>query len=209
SNVLGSLVSIPFAQGIGTVAPADLGILAMFGVLQVGLGLSLFTFGSRFLPSGQASLIATLETPMMPFWVWLAFGEVPSARALVGGALVMGAVVADILADTRAREGDAAAKAVTSGEKLFLGLGREQERIALGATGVGGACRLGLGDVLGEHRDHADAEPVCGDHHLVGLVVGHAEFALEHGDDEFARGVIVVDQDHLVQPWPLDLGLDP
>src|SRR5215470_1300805 len=80
SNFLGSLVSIPFAQGIGAITPTDLGILAMFGVLQVGVGLSLFTFGSRFLPSGQASLIATLETPMMVLWIWVAFQEVPSLR---------------------------------------------------------------------------------------------------------------------------------
>jgi hypothetical protein len=41
----------------------------MFGFLQVGLGLSLFMLGSRLLPSGQATLIATIETPLMPFWV--------------------------------------------------------------------------------------------------------------------------------------------
>jgi hypothetical protein len=39
----------------------------MFGFFQVGLGLSLFVIGSRHLPSGQASLIGTLETPLMPF----------------------------------------------------------------------------------------------------------------------------------------------
>ena len=103
SNFLGSLVSIPFAQGIGAVTATGLGILALFGFCQVGLGLSLFTFGSRFLPSGQASLIATLETPLMPFWVFIAFGEIPTLRALVGGTLVLGAVVADIVADNRAR----------------------------------------------------------------------------------------------------------
>ena len=54
-------------------------------------------------PSGLASLIATLETPLMPFWVWLAFQEVPSIRALVGGALVMGAVIFEITAENRAR----------------------------------------------------------------------------------------------------------
>ena len=103
SNFLGSLVSIPFAHGLGSVTVADLGVLALFGVCQVGLGLTLFTLGSRLLPSGQASLIATLETPLMPFWVWLAFAEVPSIRALVGGTLVMGAVVADIAAERRAQ----------------------------------------------------------------------------------------------------------
>ena len=103
SNVLGSLVSIPFAQDIAAVGPTDLMVFALFGLFQVSLGLTFFTLGSRLLPSGQASLIATLETPLMPFWVWLAFQEVPSVRALIGGALVMGAVIGDIVADNRAR----------------------------------------------------------------------------------------------------------
>jgi drug/metabolite transporter (DMT)-like permease len=55
-------------------------------------------------PSAQASLIATLETPLMPFWVWLAFQETPVPRALVGGALVMAAVIADIIGDIRAQK---------------------------------------------------------------------------------------------------------
>ena len=102
SNVLGSLVSIPFAQSITAVTGADVFVLAMFGFFQVALGLTLFFLGSRLLPSGQASLIATLETPLMPFWVWLAFQEIPAPRALVGGALVIGAVMADVIGDARA-----------------------------------------------------------------------------------------------------------
>ena len=103
SNFLGSLISIPFAREIGAVGQGDLMTLAVFGMLQVGLALPLFLVGSRFLPSGQAMLIATLETPLMPFWIWLAFHEVPSPRALLGGALVLGAVIFDIAADNRAR----------------------------------------------------------------------------------------------------------
>ena len=103
SNLLGSVVSIPFAHGIASVAATDLAILAMFGFFQVALGLTLFVLGSRLLPSGQATLVATLETPLMPFWVWLAFQEVPALRALVGGALVMAAVFADIVSDSHAQ----------------------------------------------------------------------------------------------------------
>ena len=103
SNFLGSVVSIPFAQSITSVTGTNLFVLAMFGCFQVALGLSLFILGSRMLPSGQATLIATLETPLMPFWVWLAFAEVPAPRVLIGGALVMGAVIADIIGDSRAQ----------------------------------------------------------------------------------------------------------
>jgi drug/metabolite transporter (DMT)-like permease len=102
SNLLGSIVSIPFAQGMWSVAATDLFVFATFGFFQVALGLTLFILGSRLLPSGQASLIATLETPLMPFWVWLAFHEAPASRAFVGGALVMAAVIADIVGDNSA-----------------------------------------------------------------------------------------------------------
>jgi drug/metabolite transporter (DMT)-like permease len=104
SNFLGSIVSIPFATGIASITAGDLVIFAMFGFFQVALGLTLFMVGSRLLPSGQATLIATLETPLMPFWIWLAFQEVPSSRTLVGGALVMSAVVADIVSDSRTQK---------------------------------------------------------------------------------------------------------
>jgi drug/metabolite transporter (DMT)-like permease len=103
SNFLGSLVSIPFAHDIGAVGQGDFMTLALFGVFQIGLGLPLFLVGSRFLPSGQAMLIATLETPLMPFWIWVAFHEVPSLRSLAGGAMVMGAVIFDIAAGNRVR----------------------------------------------------------------------------------------------------------
>jgi drug/metabolite transporter (DMT)-like permease len=101
SNFLGSVVSIPFAHGITSITGMDLFILAMFGFFQVALGLTLFFLGSRLLPSGQAALISTLETPLMPFWIWVAFAEVPTLRVLAGGALVMGAVIADIIGDIR------------------------------------------------------------------------------------------------------------
>ena len=101
SNVLGSVISIPFAHGIADITELDLLILAMFGCFQVALGLTLFFLGPRLLPSGQAALISTLETPLMPFWIWVGFGEVPTLRVLAGGALVMGAVIADIIGDSR------------------------------------------------------------------------------------------------------------
>jgi drug/metabolite transporter (DMT)-like permease len=101
SNILGSVISIPFAHGITAITGFDLLILAMFGCFQVAIGLTLFFLGSRLLPSGQAALISTLETPLMPFWIWVAFAEVPTLRVLIGGALVMGAVIADIIGDIR------------------------------------------------------------------------------------------------------------
>jgi drug/metabolite transporter (DMT)-like permease len=100
SSALGSIVSIPFAHSITSVTPHDLLVFVGFG-FQIAIGLTFFIVGSRLLPSGQAALIATLETPLMPFWIFVAFGEAPAAHQLAGGALVLGAVIADILGELR------------------------------------------------------------------------------------------------------------
>src|SRR5215210_1004561 len=58
---------------------------------------------------------------------------------------------------------------------LFLRLGGEQQRVALHPASVGSAGRLGLGNVLCENGDDANAAPVRCNHDLVRLVLGHAE----------------------------------
>jgi hypothetical protein len=58
----------PMVLAAGTdLSVRDVLVFAAFGFLQVGLGLTLFVLGSRLLRSAQAALIATLESPLMPF----------------------------------------------------------------------------------------------------------------------------------------------
>ena len=75
--------------------------LVLFGTAQFGLGLLLLTVGTRLLSATRSALIGSLETPLAPLWVWLAFREVPSLTTCVGGAVVMTAVVADMLLAAR------------------------------------------------------------------------------------------------------------
>jgi drug/metabolite transporter (DMT)-like permease len=71
--------------------------LAIFGVSQFGLGLLLLTVGTRLISATRSALIGALETPLAPALVWLAFGEVPSLATALGGAIVLAAVVGDVL----------------------------------------------------------------------------------------------------------------
>jgi drug/metabolite transporter (DMT)-like permease len=89
---------------VGEAAPAtadarDLVLLALFGIGQLGIGLLLFTAGARLIPVAEASLIAVLECVLGPIWVWLAVGERPGASSLVGGAIILSALVAHTAAD--------------------------------------------------------------------------------------------------------------
>jgi len=100
SNLLGSIVSIPWAAP-SAAGTTDLIYLALFGFCQMTLGLTLFVVGARLIPAAHTALIGALETPLAPLWVWLAFSELPSLNAFIGGAIVMIAVVGHILIENR------------------------------------------------------------------------------------------------------------
>ncbi|HTY77025.1 MAG TPA: DMT family transporter [Candidatus Bathyarchaeia archaeon] len=97
-----------FAQASpGSASGADLALLALFGVGQLGVGMLCFTAGARLIPVAEASLIGVLECVLGPIWVWLAIGERPSAFAMIGGAIILTALVAHTLADLARSRGPA------------------------------------------------------------------------------------------------------
>jgi drug/metabolite transporter, DME family len=75
-------------------------IIVAMGVIQLSLGLALFTRGSKTVPAAELALLSLAEPMLSPLWVWLAFDEVPSASTLVGGAVILAALVFRILAMT-------------------------------------------------------------------------------------------------------------
>src|SRR5262249_58926334 len=99
SVVVGAVVSLPFAAP-SAVTTRDLVYLMVFGITQSGLAFWLLTIGSRLIPATETALISVMETPLGPAWVWLAVGEVPTAAAMVGGTILLVAVVAHLLPES-------------------------------------------------------------------------------------------------------------
>jgi drug/metabolite transporter (DMT)-like permease len=102
SAVLACLAVLPMASPLST-SPRDLGLLALFGIGQFGVGFLLFTAGARLLPVAETSLLGMLEIVLGPFWVWLLLGEEPGAPTLVGGAIILSAVAAHTLLSVGSR----------------------------------------------------------------------------------------------------------
>jgi drug/metabolite transporter (DMT)-like permease len=92
SQVILVLVFLPFASP-DTIAADDTGWLATLGIGQIGLGFALLTVGARLIPAAQVGLITLLEVVLGPLWVWLALDERPSTATLIGGAIVIAAIV--------------------------------------------------------------------------------------------------------------------
>jgi drug/metabolite transporter (DMT)-like permease len=80
-----------------SVSGQDLALCALLGVVQVGLGLILFTIGSRHVPAGELTLLSLTEVVLGPLWVWLGVGEVPGPYTFLGGIVVLAAVVGQAL----------------------------------------------------------------------------------------------------------------
>lgn len=68
-------------------------ILAAFGIVTTGLGYIMALDGGRRIGAGEAGIVSMLDVVLGPLWVWLAFAEVPGRPVLVGGGLVLAAVV--------------------------------------------------------------------------------------------------------------------
>jgi drug/metabolite transporter (DMT)-like permease len=86
------LVVGPFAH-LGELGSTDLYLLAALGFGQLGLGLVLLTFGARLIPAADVALISLLESVLGPVWVWLLLGEAPAPATIVGGLMIIAAVV--------------------------------------------------------------------------------------------------------------------
>lgn len=97
SAFLCALIVWPFASPL-QVDATQFGLLALFGVSQFGLGLLLLAFGTPLVSATRGALLGVLQTPLGTLWVWLAFAEQPAVLTLVGGGIVLAAVVGDMMA---------------------------------------------------------------------------------------------------------------
>lgn len=91
-NLLAFAIGLPFM--IGQPLPDARGLLALLllGVVQLGLAYTLYAKAIRHVTALEAVLIPVIEPILNPIWVMLLIGERPSGLALLGGAIVLGAV---------------------------------------------------------------------------------------------------------------------
>ncbi len=87
----------------------DVGLLALLGVAQLAVPCLVAVAAARRLAAPEAALLSLLEIVFGVTWTWLFAAEAPSRDVLVGGALVVGALVANEALALRRGAGVAAA----------------------------------------------------------------------------------------------------
>ena len=87
------LVTLPMSMPFQAVA-TDVAWLALLGVVQLAIPCLLSVACARVLKAPEVSLLALLEVVFGIFLAWWGAGEAPSSSVLLGGLLVLGALLA-------------------------------------------------------------------------------------------------------------------
>jgi drug/metabolite transporter (DMT)-like permease len=92
--VISALAVLPFSLPLQASAH-DMGLLALLGVFQLAVPCLIVVYITKVLPGPEIALLGLLEVILGVVWAWIGAGEQPSMATLTGGALVLGALVAN------------------------------------------------------------------------------------------------------------------
>jgi drug/metabolite transporter (DMT)-like permease len=92
-NILVAIISIPFLFSLQIVTTNDFLMVAFLGVFQIAIAYAFFSSGLKRIYAVEASIIAMIEPVLNPVWVFLGYGETPSITAIIGGLIILGAII--------------------------------------------------------------------------------------------------------------------
>jgi drug/metabolite transporter (DMT)-like permease len=106
--LLSAAVTLPLAWPLSASAH-DLRLLGLLGVVQLAIPCLIAVRLAKVLPAPEISLLALLEVIFGVLLAWVGAGEAPGSTALAGGALVIGALLANEALGLHSRRRAAAA----------------------------------------------------------------------------------------------------
>jgi len=79
------------------ISTHDIFIGFLAGFFQLGFGFILITIGAKSTPSAVVGIIMLTEAILGPIWAWIFINEIPSLIVLIGGSIVLFAVLIQFL----------------------------------------------------------------------------------------------------------------
>ena len=101
-NLIAFGAALPFALPLVAPQPVDWIAVTYLGVFQIGVAYMLVSSALRRVTAIEASILLLVEPALNPFFAWLVHGEKPSAFAVAGGLIILGATTLRTWLDARA-----------------------------------------------------------------------------------------------------------
>ena len=104
-NAVAVLITLPWGLAtLSSITGHDLIGVSYLGVVQLGIAYTLFTTAmARGVRSLDAGIVCYVEPVLNPVWVFLVLRERPSQWALLGGSIIVAAVISHMLLDARGK----------------------------------------------------------------------------------------------------------
>jgi DME family drug/metabolite transporter len=94
--------TVTLADGKSVVPPvSDISLALVHGAVFIVGGTLIFNVASRHVPAAAMTLFAQTELVLLPIWAYLLLSETPTASTLLGGSIIVVAVVSMAVLDTR------------------------------------------------------------------------------------------------------------
>jgi drug/metabolite transporter (DMT)-like permease len=101
-NLIAFAAALPFALPLIAPQPVDWVAVTYLGVFQIGVAYILVSSALKRVTAIEASILLLVEPALNPFFAWLVHGEKPSAFAVAGGLIILGATTLRTWFDARA-----------------------------------------------------------------------------------------------------------
>jgi DME family drug/metabolite transporter len=104
-NLLAVVLTAPWGlAALGSLNLHDTLSVVYLGVIQIGVAYTFFTVAmAHGVRSLDAGIVGYVEPVLNPVWVFLVLGETPSRWALLGGAIIIVAVIGHMILDARGK----------------------------------------------------------------------------------------------------------
>jgi drug/metabolite transporter (DMT)-like permease len=102
-NLLAFAIGLPSMVSGGNLSGSGWGALAILGCVQLGVSYHVYSRAIKHVTALQAVLIPVIEPLLNPIWVLIVMGERPTPVAIVGGAIVLGAITTRSIISIRDR----------------------------------------------------------------------------------------------------------
>ena len=103
AGIIAALIGYLVASKL-LVSPHDLFLGFIAGIFQIGFGFILITVGSQTTPAAVVGVLMLTEAVLGPIWAWLFINEIPPISVIIGGGIIILAIIFEFSINTKFRK---------------------------------------------------------------------------------------------------------
>ena len=103
AGIIAALIGYLVASKL-LVSPHDLFLGFIAGIFQIGFGFILITVGSQTTPAAIVGVLMLTEAVLGPIWAWLFINEIPPISVIIGGGIIIFAIIFEFSINTKFRK---------------------------------------------------------------------------------------------------------